>query len=391
MRWPGAIRQSGAALVRGAYRVATVPLRRALNAPAPARLVAYRGCGTRRRLWLKGRVVEEADPPPRPPTTSHLRTLRAQTAALLSPGLPGARVALEVEGAGVRLETTTGPGGFFECWIDLPEPVPEGRLWQPVRAELLEPGGPGGAPRPQATSQVLVPPPTARLAVVSDIDDTIMETGVAHKARMLWRIFATDAESRVAFPGVAALYRALFDGLEGERNPIFYVSRGPWSLYGMHERFFELHQIPVGPVLFLRDWGVSWHNPLPALGRGHKLAAIRALLDLYPALPFLLIGDSGQRDAEVYARIAAERPGRVLASYIRNVSEAGRRAEVVAELARRLAEEGGAMVVADDTAAMADHAAAQGWIAPGALAGIRAEAHADAGSSVPLAVPFHGP
>ena len=74
-----------------------------------------------------------------------------------------------------------------------------------------------------------------------------------------------------------------------------------------------------GPVLFLREWGLTLQSPLPRRGKGHKLALIRDMLSLYDDLPFVLLGDSGQRDPDIYAQVVRENPGRVLAIYIRNV------------------------------------------------------------------------
>ncbi len=144
---------------------------------------------------------------------------------------------------------------------------------------------------------MFIPPERCRCVVVSDIDDTVMRTGVANKLKMLWRLFVEDAESRVAFPGVAALYRALHAGAGGaEGNPMLYVSRAPWGLYEMLSEFFQRHGIPAGPVLFLREWGLSWTHPLPRRATDHKQALIRHMLALYRDLPFVLIGDSGQHD-----------------------------------------------------------------------------------------------
>jgi phosphatidate phosphatase APP1 len=147
-----------------------------------------------------------------------------------------------------------------------------------------------------------VPPRTARYVVISDIDDTVMHTGVAHKVTMLWRLFAQGARSRVAFPGVATFNRALHRGASGgERNPLLYVSRGSWGLYEVLDEFSHLHGIPVGPILFLREWGLSMRHPFPRRAQGHKLALIRHMLALYRDRPFILIGDSGQRDPEIYS------------------------------------------------------------------------------------------
>ena len=63
---------------------------------------------------------------------------------------------------------------------------------------------------------------------------------------------------RLPFPGVAAFLRALYAGAGGgERNPLFYVSSSPWNIYDLLSEFFSLNDIPIGPVLFLRDWGLT--------------------------------------------------------------------------------------------------------------------------------------
>ena len=64
----------------------------------------------------------------------------------------------------------------------------------------------------------------------------------------------------------------------------------------------------------------------------HKLGPIRRILETYPALSFVLLGDSGQQDPELYLRVLREHPGRICAIYIRDVS-ATRRDRQVDELA----------------------------------------------------------
>jgi phosphatidate phosphatase APP1 len=69
---------------------------------------------------------------------------------------------------------------------------------------------------------------------------------------------------------------------------------------------------PIGPVL-LRDLLGT------AAGREEKTGRIREILDLHPRLPFVLIGDSGEKDPEIYADVVRTYPGRILAVYIREV------------------------------------------------------------------------
>jgi phosphatidate phosphatase APP1 len=223
-----------------------------------------------------------------------------------------------------------------------------------------------------------VPPVACRYVVISDIDDTVMYTGVAQKLKMLWRLFMQDAESRVAFPGMATLLRALHGGRSGaEFNPMLYVSRGPWSIYKVLDEFFNLHRIPVGPLLFLREWGVTLRRPLPRRAQDHKLELIRKMLALYHDLPFVLIGDSGQHDPEVYTRTVREHPGRVVAIYIRDVSRKPERHDAIEALAVEVVDAGSSLLLAADSLAMAEHAVTHGLIPPEALAAVRAEIRQD--------------
>ena len=101
---------------------------------------------------------------------------------------------------------------------------------------------------------------------------------------------------------------------------MLYVSHGPWAIYEILEEFFTLHEIPVGPILFLRYWGLSLYHPVVHRAKNHMLNLIRTMLRIYGNLPFILIGDSGQKYPEIYTWIIKEHPGRVLAVYIRYIN-----------------------------------------------------------------------
>ena len=131
--------------------------------------------------------------------------------------------------------------------------------------------------------------------------------------------------------------------------------------------------IPVGPILFLRDWGLTLQHPLPRRGKGHKIGLIRQMITHYTAHRFILIGDSGQRDPEIYADIVHHFPDRVLAVYIRNVSGDPKRDRAIERLATELAKNGSSLLLAADSLAMAEHAVKRGFIAEATLGKIAAE------------------
>jgi phosphatidate phosphatase APP1 len=125
--------------------------------------------------------------------------------------------------------------------------------------------------------------------------------------------------------------------------------------------FLEVQSIPLGP-LTLRDWGITDQGVLPRGHGEHKLGAIRQILDAYPHLPFILIGDSGQEDPEIYRDVVHQYGSRILAVYIRNVTPDPARARAIGELAEEVRSVGSELMLSDDTLAAARHAAERGWV-----------------------------
>ncbi|WP_074409603.1 MULTISPECIES: App1 family protein [Aquimarina] len=169
-------------------------------------------------------------------------------------------------------------------------------------------------------SQMLVPSDQAEFAIISDIDDTIIHTGVASLFK--WRVIANtlfkNFDKRTAIEGTVKFCKKLHLGTKGSPvNPFFYVSNSPWNLYDYLSAFFNKHHFPKGPIL-LRDFRTPFDKtPKPKVP--HKQSEIVNLLTMYPHFKFILIGDSGEKDADIYTKIAEQYPGRILAIYLRNV------------------------------------------------------------------------
>ncbi|MFL5382584.1 MAG: App1 family protein [Longimicrobiaceae bacterium] len=338
------------------------------------RVEAYRGFGRPERVWVKGRVLRGMPVAPAREGDSLWLNLAATLQRFESDEVPGAKVRVRYPGGEQVL--TADREGYVEGWLEPNPPLAGAEPWQQVEMELVEPAG---AHEPYRTrARILVPPPaTARLGVISDLDDTVVRTDVASRLRMAKNVFFGNAHTRMPFPGVAAFYRALEGGRDGRaRNPFFYVSSSPWNLFEVLAEFLELRKIPAGPLL-LRDWGVSSVDPGEGGHAGHKSRHIKTILELYPDLPFILVGDSGQEDPEIYHRAVNDHPERIRAVYIRNVSRGPERVEAIRRLAAEVEKAGSTLILADDTLAAARHAASQGWIDPADLPDIGEVAHAE--------------
>jgi phosphatidate phosphatase APP1 len=140
---------------------------------------------------------------------------------------------------------------------------------------------------------------------------------------------------------------------------------------------------PPGPLL-LTDWGPTGDRFFRS-GQAHKRAALRQLLQEFPKMRWVLIGDSGQHDAQVYAEIAREFPSRVHAVYVRDVGvHAAAKARQVEALATQLRPAGVPMLLVADSTTIALHAQGLGLIDE---AGVQAVRDAMAASGEATATP----
>lgn len=334
-------------------------VKRRLHLFAQPRVVPFRAHGTASRVFLSGRVLERTGvvgPEATPGGT--LRALGRSFRRFESDEIPGARVELRLAGDTARTETDEE--GYFHVELTPGAPLAPG--WHDYEVRLLSSiaGGEGVVGR----SQVLVPAEDAEFGIISDLDDTVVSSRANHRLDQTRIVLLNDAHQRIPFPGVADFYRALSGGPDGRgANPLFYISRSPWNLYDLFDRFLALHDIPCGP-LFLEDASLV-ESPSRSLGgRQPKAQRIRGLLQLYPRLPFVLVGDSGQQDPEVYRDVVRDFPGRIRAVYIRDVTSPGRDREV-----QRIADEvcamGVPMVLARESAQAAAHAVEAGLVRRG--------------------------
>ena len=170
--------------------------------------------------------------------------------------------------------------------------------------------------------EVLIPAPGADFGVISDIDDTILHTGVVSSLK--WQVILNTvfkrATSRKPLEGTSRFYHLLHGGKSGKKaNPIFYVSHSPWNLYRYLELFLKTNDFPKGPIVLrsIRHFTSLGSNSQ----KPEKQKEIINILRMYPHLKFILIGDSGEKDADIYIEISKAFPDRILTIYLRSVND----------------------------------------------------------------------
>jgi phosphatidate phosphatase APP1 len=209
-----------------------------------------------------------------------------------------------VEVAGKRYEAHADRGGFIDLTVDADlEPG-----WRTVR--LATPGG------GEVAAPVRIVDPTVRFGLISDIDDTVMVTRLPRPLLAGWNTFVLDEHARAAVPGMAVLYERLVSAHPGA--PVLYLSTGAWNVAPALNRFLSRHLYPAGPLL-LTDWGPQKDRFFRS-GKQHKLAALERLARELPWVRWLLVGDDGQHDPEIYRTFAVSHPEHVAAVAIRHLS-----------------------------------------------------------------------
>lgn len=292
-------------------------------APAPSgSIVLFPALGRPTQVRVSGRALATSpEEPPGSPLERNLRRFTAESAE-------GRTV--EITFAGQVRRVTAGDDGFFEAAFAAP-------MERPFAPGLHEVGAAGvGA---SAHGKVQVVSDAAPFLVVTDLDDTLVVTNVASTRALLKSALLADAATTPPVPGMAAFLRCALGGTRPAAGAIV-VSGTPVELAPRVERFLALNGFPFA-ALSLRNLG-------PRTLSGYKEPVLRALLSTFPQA-VVLVGDSGERDPEIYAALRAEFPGRVAAIYIR---DAGRSAD-----AARF--EG--MVLFREAEAAARDAAAHGW------------------------------
>jgi len=289
--------------------------------------------GRRWRLVVQGRLFRTT----RLPLATRIllrglqRSLRVEQELLASPefrdrvegflvaGQARQRVHLEIAGQRVRLKRRTGTHGLFQGKIDLPGDLIDrqvtsvsDRLGTDLSLEVrwLDIHG---RHAPAASQAFLLQP--RGCSVISDIDDTIKLTGVTNRKQLLANTFLHPFRPVL---GMAQLYQHWAD----QGAAFHYVSSSPWQLFQPLWTLLQDSQFPAGSMHLrwfrLRDeMFKSWR----IVRRKGKAGVIRSLIRRSPNRRFVLVGDSGERDPELYAEAAKRYPQQVRLVLIRELEE----------------------------------------------------------------------
>ncbi|QAY69576.1 App1 family protein [Xylanimonas protaetiae] len=272
------------------------------------RIEPYTGFGTPRRVRVLGRVLlgpQRLGRGPRQPVQRGFRSFLAMPA-------PGHRVVVTV--GSTTVETVTDRAGYVDVEVDLPPDAPLRAGWQSATLRTTH------THASEVRAGLVVIGDDVRLGVVSDIDDTAMVTAVPQLLVAAWNMLWVRAAARRAVRGMPELYERL--ATAHPDAPFVYLSSGAWNTARTLRRFLARHGYPPGPLL-LTDFGptaTGWFRS----GRVHKTTSLERLVATFPQVRWLLVGDDGQADPEIYAAAAQQHPDNVAAVAIRTLTRTER-------------------------------------------------------------------
>ena len=260
-------------------------------------VIPFRGLGTTSKIRVLARVVL-ARPPERGATSPRkIRGWRSFTSA----PVPYATVSVELNSHTVEL--TADRGGVIDAEVPLSLHPGWHNAWLRVDGGLA------------ARTRVFIVDDSQRIGVVCDVDDTIMVTALPRPFLAAWNSFVRDEHARRPVPGMAVLLERIVRQYPG--CPVVYLSTGAWNVQPTLSRFLKRHLYPMG-VLLLTDWGPTPERFFRS-GTQHKRESLERLASDFPEVRWILIGDDGQHDEELYQDFAKSHPDQVRAIAIREL------------------------------------------------------------------------
>lgn len=215
------------------------------------------------------------------------------------------------------IHTKTLKDGYFKFCVPLKKDVGYG--WIDYEVSLSH------ANKKIIAKDSYIRPHKGNIGIISDIDDTLLVSYTLNPLRKLYNLLFRNVNSRKIFEDVVPHYQAL--SVSGrtnneELNAFFYVSSSEWNLYSFIVKFTEIHKLPKA-VLLLKDIKSSLTDFIwkKRDGHNHKFEKIKHILEFYPHLKYVLIGDDSQDDPFLYETICKIFPVTVKAVYIRKTGK----------------------------------------------------------------------
>lgn len=166
---------------------------------------------------------------------------------------------------------------------------------------------------------LIIIPKNVSYGVICDIDDTILHSRVQQKIRLVLRTFMSNERDMKPIPGMNQFLYDLHLGInKTSQNPILYLTASPFDLHDKIASFIKTNHFPIGPILMKKLRGDDKDKLFDTYN--YKIKRLREVLDKFPYMKFIFIGDNTEKDIEVFNQINDEYPNRIILILIMNIT-----------------------------------------------------------------------
>ncbi len=259
-------------------------------------------------LYLQGRLREDEHDEPARADDSHLSSLKKHIDRMHVHELKREPMVVSVQGA--RYQIKSDAEGYFalekklidagQANLDLELQLPKRGFSQRVRVDNFN--------------------GHAQFGVISDFDDTVIISDVENKVTLLKNALASNPSQRTPVAGVADLFTKISQrSTTAATMPMFFVTGSPRQIQDDISQFLQLHHFPPAVIITKKINAEKGNDPLSDQFK-YKTSHISALLEQMPTVRFVLVGDDGEKDPEVYREIQRRYPAQVAAIWINPVA-----------------------------------------------------------------------
>ncbi|MFS4418243.1 App1 family protein [Maribacter sp. 2307ULW6-5] len=307
----------------------------------------YRGYANTAQIVVSGHIFKDKAPSDFPLNAKKLKFALNMIKLFRVKTLAHAEVSLRFRNQ--TFTTRSMKDGFFQFIIPYTVSIEPGWHSYQIRAQYHK--------VVQRAQGEFIKPYPGEFGFISDIDDTFLVSHSDTFFKKIYLLLTRNINKRKVFGDVVTHYQFLSTmGKKSatQTNAFFYVSSSEWNLYPFITHFTHKHGLPKA-VLKLKDIKRGLADFLFTGGgsHDHKFHKIKHLLEFYPELRFVLLGDDSQKDPDIYLKICQMFPENVLAVYIRQTTS-NKKTKVQAKL-NKLSDLGLATCYFRDSASALSH------------------------------------
>ncbi|MDH5545115.1 MAG: DUF2183 domain-containing protein [Gammaproteobacteria bacterium] len=263
--------------------------------------------GNQDSIFVEGRVLEVENERDVTSDDSWLVNSWRKLRQLINDERENAKIELNVNETVYQL--SSGEEGFFT--LEVPKPSGLSSGYHQLDAKIR-----GGL---STQCQLIVIPPENTLGIISDFDDTVIITDVINKQNVISNTLALNYKQRRVVEGMADWYsKLLSDNPQADYTTLFFVTGSPKQLQRGIDQFLDYQGFPRRIILTKK---LNGEDSDPLLDQfKFKTEKIQHILRTFPNMKFVLVGDDGEKDPEVYHWLFEKFPQRVVSVWIRKVN-----------------------------------------------------------------------